>query len=413
MTSRTLAAALFLAAALTGCRGDQTLAPPLSATDNDGLFHRYVSLGNSIAAGFQSGGINDSTQRASFAVLFAEQAGTPFTYPALAGRGCPAPLVNNVTGERLGDQPADQPCELRQTPPPHYLNNLAVPGLDAADAFSNTASGLGTYSRLTQFFLGGRTQVQWLMAERPTFVSVEVGPNDVLGAIVSSTNPGDPAEVTPPGDFESAYRALADSIEATGAKAVLFTIPDVTSVPYVSTGSTWWCIKNQPACGFTAPAAFPPTFTVSNNCAPAAAIPGAPGDETLVPWIKGLPLLAAAAQGAATTLDCSVDADVILPSELATITATLSADNAVIQDVAAEHDWALFDINVPFATLRTDGSIPAFPDISQALSGGNVTFGPIFSLDGFHPSSAAQELIANEMIKVVNAKYGTAVPEVE
>ena len=413
MSIRIPAAALFIAAALTGCRGDQTLAPPLSATDNDGLFRRYVSLGNSIAAGFQSGGINDSTQRASFAVLFARQAGTPFTYPALAGRGCPAPLVNNVTEERVGDQPADQPCDLRQPPLPVYLNNLAVPGLDVADAFSNTASGLGTYSRLTQFFLGGRTQVQWLMAERPTFVSVEVGPNDVLGAVISSTNPGDPAEVTPPADFAASYRALADSIEAAGAEAVLFTIPDVTLVPYVSTGSTWWCIKNQPACGFTTPAAFPPTFTVSNNCAPAAAIPGAPGDQTLVPWIKGLPLLAAAAGGASTTLDCSVDTDVILPSELATIAAAVAADNAVIQDVAAEHDWAVFDINVPFAALRADGNIPAFPDISQALAGGSVTFGPMFSLDGFHPSTAAQQLIANEVIKVVNAKYGTAIPQAE
>ena len=413
MKLRIPAAALFIAAALAACRGDQTLAPPLSATDNDGLFLRYVSIGNSIAAGFQSGGINDSTQRASFAVLFAQQAGTPFTYPALAGRGCPAPLVNNVTEERLGDQPADQPCDLRQTPPPAFLNNLAVPGLDVADAFSNEGSDVTTYSRLTQFFLGGRTQVQWLMAERPTFVSVEIGPNDVLGAVISSTNPGDPAEVTPPADFEAAYRQLADSIEATGAKAVLFTIPDVTLVPYVSSGSTWWCIKNQPACGFTTPVAFPPTFTVNSNCAPAAAIPESPGDETLVPWTKGLPLLAAAAGGASTTLDCSVDTDVILPSELSNIAAALAADNAVIQDVAAEHDWAVFDINVPFAALRADGSIPAFPDISQALSGGSVTFGPIFSLDGFHPSSAAQEMIANEVIKVVNAKYGTEVPEVK
>jgi lysophospholipase L1-like esterase len=413
MTFRNAAVAVVLALLVAGCRADQTLEPPASATDNDGLFRRYVSLGNSIAAGFQSGGINDSTQRASFAVLFARQAGTPFTYPSLAGRGCPAPLVNNVTETRVGNQPADQPCDLRQLPPPVYLNNLAVPGLDVADAFSNTASELGTYSKLTQFFLGGRTQVEWLMAERPTFVTVEIGPNDVLGAVISSTNPGDPSEVTPPADFEAAYRRLADSIAATGAKALLFTIPDVTLVPYVSTGSTYWCIKNQPACGFSTAAAFPPTFTVSSNCAPAAVDPASPGDQTLVPWIKGLPLIAAAAQGASTTLDCSVDADVILPSELATIAAAVTADNAVIADVAAEHDWAVFDINIPFAQFRQDGTIPAFPDISQALSGGSVTFGSLFSLDGFHPSSAAQQLIANQVIAAVNAKYGTAVPEIE
>ncbi|HET9151479.1 MAG TPA: hypothetical protein VFN83_07145, partial [Gemmatimonadales bacterium] len=297
MTLRDSAAALLLAALLAGCRADQTLAPPTSATDNGGLFLRYISLGNSIAAGFQSGGINDSTQRASFAVLFAQQAGTPFAYPALAGRGCPAPLVNNVTQERVGDQPAGQPCDLRQVPLPPYLNNLSVPGLDVANAFSNTSPDVTTYSRLTQFFLGGRTQVQWLMLEKPTFVSVEIGPNDVLGAIVSDANPGDPAEVTPPAAFAADYRKLADSIKATGAKAVLFTIPNVTLVPYVSTGSTYWCIKNQPACGFTTPSPFPPTFTVNNNCAPGAAVPGAKGDSILVPWVKGVPLIAAAAQG--------------------------------------------------------------------------------------------------------------------
>lgn len=410
MTLRDSAAALLLAALLAGCRADQTLAPPTSATDNGGLFLRYISLGNSIAAGFQSGGINDSTQRASFAVLFAQQAGTPFAYPALAGRGCPAPLVNNVTQERVGDQPAGQPCDLRQVPLPPYLNNLSVPGLDVANAFSNTSPDVTTYSRLTQFFLGGRTQVQWLMLEKPTFVSVEIGPNDVLGAIVSDANPGDPAEVTPPAAFAADYRKLADSIKATGAKAVLFTIPNVTLVPYVSTGSTYWCIKNQPACGFTTPSPFPPTFTVNNNCAPGAAVPGAKGDSILVPWVKGVPLIAAAAQGASTSLDCSVDTDVITPAELVNIVAALDADNAVIQAVAAENDWAVFDINAPFAALRADGSIPPFPDLSQALSGGSVTFGPIFSLDGFHPSSLAQKLIADSVISAVNQKYATSIP---
>ncbi len=412
MISRPVIAAVAFVIMLAGCRADQLVEPPASAGTNAGLFRRYVSLGNSIAAGFQSGGINDSTQRASFAVLFAQQAGTPFTYPSLAGRGCPAPLVNNVTQERVGSQPDDQPCDLRQLPLPLYLNNLAVPGLNVADAFSNTASGLGTYSRLTQFFLGGRTQIEWLMAEQPTFVSVEIGPNDVLGAIISGSNPGDPTLVTPPTAFEAAYRQLADSIVATGAEAVLFTIPDVTLVPYVSSGSTYWCIRNQPACGFTAPD-FPPGFTVSNNCAPEAAIPGSPGDETLVPWTVGLAKIAAAAAGAPATLDCSVDAEVVLPSELAVIRDAVQADNAAIQAVADEHDWAIFDINLPFAALRADGSIPDFPDISQALSGGNVTFGPIFSLDGFHPSSLAQALIANDVIAVVNAKYGTALPAVE
>lgn len=408
MTIRSSVALLALVAVL-GCRADEALAPPASAGAYDGRFLRYVSLGNSIAAGFQSGGINDSTQQQAFPVLFAEAVGTPFTWPRLAGRGCPAPLTNNVTETRVGDQPPESPCDLRQLPPPEYLNNLAVPGLGVRDIFSNTASGPGTYASLTQFFLGGRTQMQWLMQARPTFVTVEVGPNDVLGALLAG-NAGDSDEVTDPAVFEAEYRRLGDSLAVLGTDAALFLIPDVTLIPFTSTGSTYWCIRNQPACGITTPTPFPPTFTVNNNCAPDAAIPGAKGDSILVPWTRGVPLIAAAAQGAPTELDCSNDTDVVSPAEFLFLKNALAANNAVIADVADEHGWALVDVNPDFAAYRADGTIPPFPDLSQALTGGSVGFGPLFSLDGFHPSGQAQALIAELLIATVNEHYGLSIP---
>ena len=46
----------------------------------DPLFRRYAALGNSITAGFQSAGINDSTQRRAYPVLLAMAMGTDFTY---------------------------------------------------------------------------------------------------------------------------------------------------------------------------------------------------------------------------------------------------------------------------------------------------------------------------------------------
>jgi hypothetical protein len=64
----------------------------VSPTPNGGaLFTRYVSLGNSITAGFQSGGINDSLQARAYPVLLAQRAGATFTYPAIAMPGCPRP----------------------------------------------------------------------------------------------------------------------------------------------------------------------------------------------------------------------------------------------------------------------------------------------------------------------------------
>jgi hypothetical protein len=67
MKLRQYAASLLLMLPLfAGCRSDDTLnAPQVS----DAVFARYASLGNSITAGFQSAGINDSTQQRSYARL--------------------------------------------------------------------------------------------------------------------------------------------------------------------------------------------------------------------------------------------------------------------------------------------------------------------------------------------------------
>src|SRR3954464_7127557 len=60
---------------------DSKLLLPVNPPGGE-LLSSYVAMGNSITAGFQSGGINDSTQRQSWAFLFAQQAGTRFAYPS-------------------------------------------------------------------------------------------------------------------------------------------------------------------------------------------------------------------------------------------------------------------------------------------------------------------------------------------
>ncbi len=69
-----------------GCVDDETLTTPRRAGGD--LFARYVSIGNSITAGFQSGGINDSTQLRAYPVLLAQQAGAGFEAPLLTRPGC-------------------------------------------------------------------------------------------------------------------------------------------------------------------------------------------------------------------------------------------------------------------------------------------------------------------------------------
>src|SRR3954464_16068376 len=165
---------------------DSKLLLPVNPPGGD-LLSSYVAIGNSITAGVQSGGLNDSTQRQSYAFLFAQQAGTRFAYPSFnklypAGTapipvtgGCAAPLVTWRT-----QQPTDSiipaasraPCLLRDiTKGTDVLNNLGVPFSYAADLL---VSGTGLkYPQPPQVFvLGGKSQIERAILAEPTFVSV-------------------------------------------------------------------------------------------------------------------------------------------------------------------------------------------------------------------------------------------------
>jgi hypothetical protein len=376
---RNHAVALLLALPiLAGCYSDDSLNPPAAPPVPSGgaVFQRFVAVGNSISAGFQSGGINDSTQTRAFPVLVAEAAGADFNIPLLPRPGCPSPFVNNVLKTHVGGVPDIGYLSVcfGRTNNSGAINNVAVPGAGVQDMFSNFATPISTYEKLTTFILGGRTEIQAMKDARPTLVSLEIGPNDVLGALIDSTNPGNPAEVTDPATFQTKYVELLDSVAATGAQGVvLFTVPDVTVIPFASTGSTYWCLRTGLCPGV--PQQLPPTLTVSNNCAPDAAVPGAKGDSILIPWTKGLPRIAAAAAGQPTTIDCSVDSVVVTPSEYANMRNAVLAFNATVTaQLTAHPDWTVVDMNAILVAARLSGLIPGFPDITRASTGGTVTF---------------------------------------
>lgn len=414
MKPRVLAAVslALLLPALAGCFEDDSLKPPDTPPVPSGgpLFQNYVAMGNSITAGVQSAGINDSTQARSYATLLAQVMGTSFVMPRLNMPGCPPPFINNVTQTRVNlpglPAPTGSTCYLRKGNQPP--NDVAVPFARAVEALTNFATP-SRANALTLLFLGGRNQVQAMRDMNPTFVSLWIGNNDALASLTDLSNPGRTDSVTDIGTFQTQYGMILDSIEATGAKGVLISVADVSVIPYASRGSTYWCIKNQPACGVF-PAAFPPTFTVDDNCAPGAAISGSKGDSILVPWPIGVPRIAAAAQGQATTLDCSVDADVVTPAEYANLRNAIQGYNQFIQSQAAARGFAYVDVNPPLLQAVGNGVIPPFPDLTQALIGGNVGFGPLFSLDGVHPSTLAHRLVADSVASAINQTYSTSLP---
>src|SRR6059058_5389116 len=341
MTIRRMSLAAGLVLAAVGCSNDDLITPPVPQYKGGPMFQRYVAMGNSITAGFQSGGINDSTQQQSYVALVAGKMGSPFYYPSLTKPGCPPPIdtVFTATGvpHRLGGGTAAT-CLFRDPRIRPFLTNVAVPGAEAFDLLKN-GPGPGTnWNALTLLMLGGRTQIQAMMAAHPTFVSVWAGNNDVLGAATSSANAGDSTLITPVATFQTTYADIVDSVSASGASAILIGVANVTAIPFFSQGATYYAIRNglvpgQP--GDTFPSA-DSLFHVDPLCAPSAF--GGKGDSVLVPFPFGGALLGAAAAGVNDTLHCT-EPQTVQPAELVKLLTTVAAYNTFISSTANSNNW--------------------------------------------------------------------------
>src|SRR5680860_923388 len=126
-TLRALALTALAVPVIASCAADdETVLLPATPPVSD-IFDRYVALGNSITAGFQSAGINDSTQLQAYPVLLAEMASATeqFHVPLLAPPGCPPPFAAPLSTVRIAEIPND--CAFRVTPAPPFVSHLAVP----------------------------------------------------------------------------------------------------------------------------------------------------------------------------------------------------------------------------------------------------------------------------------------------
>jgi lysophospholipase L1-like esterase len=396
-------ATLGLLLGVIACHNDE-LFRPVTIQPVNVLFTRYVSLGNSITAGFQSAGINDSTQLQSYANLLAGQMQTPFFMPLMNRPGCPPPIDTlfraSGTPHRVGGGIATT-CALRkpQPVPPPYINDVAVPGAEVIDGTSNLDTASNS-NALTTFFLGGLTQTQMMDRVSPTFVTVWLGNNDVLGAATYGPNAGDTTQITDSTHFANRYKAVLDSIDATPAsgKGVLIGVANVTLIPFFSQGQVYFAIKNTTT-------NFPTNFLVGPNCAPSSL--GGKGDSVLVPFQFGLGLigLARANPGNTYTLTCT-ETQTVQPRELVRLTQAVTQYNALIQAQATARGYAYVNPNALFTALPP-GSIPPFPTTSGAASV-TAPFGNYFSRDGVHPTGLSHKLIANALIAAINAKYNTS-----
>jgi hypothetical protein len=401
-------AALLAASAITACSSDNNV---VGGTPVDPLFKSYVSIGNSITAGFQSAGINDSTQMQSYAVLFAHAVNTGFRIPLLNRPGCPPPIDNFVTQHRVGGL-TDGDCALRTpTRTAGALNNVAVPG---ATSLSPTGAVPGpdtlVENALTTFILGGETQAQRAAEARPTFVSAWIGNNDVLNASLTGVLPATPGisnGVTALPAFTTNYKNLVKALKAIPSirGGVLIGVVNTVNVPLLFPAVVLFdpAAKGafDAAAGTTTiidPITCPPSTTSLINFQLAGAIRAGTHPPTV--YCEALP----------APFQPLGNAYVLDAAEQIAVTDTVTAYNALIAAEADTLGFAYFDPNPALVALKgqPDG-VPIFPNLAAPTA----AFGRYFSLDGVHPAAAAHVLLANAIIDAVNAKYGTSVPHTQ
>jgi len=421
---------------VAGCSSlvDNQKMGPLGTPSGGAMFANYIAIGTSISAGVQSGGISDVSQRAAFPYLLAQAMGLSpnanWFYPGFTAPGCPAPYSDPLTGDRVGggndSLGAGSACNLvspLSVPPrQNYYNNLGVPSLRAKHVLNIkdlTFPATDTLF-LSQFITGGRNPIDILMAAKPTFVTLEVGGNDVLSAATQ----GDSTLLTPVAAFEAQFTAIADSIALTGAKVAVINVPNVTVIPHFSAGVILYCLKNGgpfcPAAAGLPPATLPyslPNFAVDSSCAPSGVNTTAQGDSMFVTFPAIAQITGVLSAGGGAYLNCGlgvaqvnkgagfVTAGAVLnkATTKAVVTNVLTLD-AFIAQQATTRGWALVDFNGLLAA--NSNLIPKFP-VFAAGPPPTVSFGPLVSLDGIHPTPAGHKAIADAFVAAINTKYGT------
>ncbi|PCH53441.1 MAG: G-D-S-L family lipolytic protein [Flavobacteriaceae bacterium] len=245
-----------------------TPSGPTNYTSGIASFANFVSVGNSLTAGYSDGALFITGQENSFPNILAQQFsladGGAFTQP-LMNDNLGGLLLggNQITSNRLflsfasGD-PAPTPVsgspttEVSDAHPGPY-NNMGVPGAKSfhlgAPGYGNVAGvAIGAanpfYARMASS--PNAAVIQDAVSQNPTFFSLWIGNNDILSYAISGGSGVDqngnfnPAtygseDITDPNVFASVYNGLLQALTANGADGIVTNLPRITTIPYFTT----------------------------------------------------------------------------------------------------------------------------------------------------------------------------------
>lgn len=242
-------------------------------------FSKYVALGNSLTAGVADGTLYLDGQIASYPNIMAEQmefaGGGEFKQPLISDNlggllvngqynplALPVRRVLRLTASNCSESEetvSPSPVLVDGTPTteattvlPGSFNNMGVPGAKSfhlgLKGYGNP-TGIGTTANPYYVRFASNPEasvIEDAIAQQPTFFTLWIGNNDILGYAtsggtgVNQTGNLDPRsyggnDITDPNVFASSYSGYVEALTGIGAKGVLINLPDVTSIPFFTT----------------------------------------------------------------------------------------------------------------------------------------------------------------------------------
>ena len=229
--------------------GMDVVLPELTAGTAD--FSKFVSLGGTLTAGYTDNALFIAGQSNSLPNLMAQK------FAMIGGGSFTQPLTNdNVGGLTFGGNvivsprlyfdgagpvlhPGTPTTEISNIQPGPY-NNMGVPG---ASSFHLLANGYGNIGFVqaglaNPYFVRMASNInasilEDALVQAPTFFSLWLGLNDVLGY---ATSGGDGSSaISDLTMFTGAYNAIVGALTQGGTGGVIANIPDVTTMPHFTT----------------------------------------------------------------------------------------------------------------------------------------------------------------------------------
>ena len=415
---------------LAACKPEISNFKPSKGTAD---FSRYISVGNSLTAGYADGGLYREGQLNSYPSIIAKQmltvGGGQFNQPLFTtaqadgsgylkltgfnadGTPITAPVANN-TAVRGGITVPGFGNVTLYTKYSGDINNYGVPGIKLLQL---TYAPYGNLNGFFERLLPGdaptnnTSYLDFITAKPFTFFSNWLGNNDALG-YATSGGAGD--VLTDKNTFAQLYGLLISKLTANGAKGVVATIPDVTSVPYFTTITVPAILAGVQKANPAATALYINALVSVSDTK--YAVRAATASDLIVltfPTSKiGQPVVTVAGPlpYGLTPLTPIDNQYVLDANEVAMTLDYVNNYNTTIKSVAASKGLAVFDAFTFLNGIKQHGLL-----INGVSLNSNYISGGIFSLDGVHLTPRGYAVVANQFISAINKQYSANIPSAD